>query len=215
MSSNGDSVAGLAAARLAFLFGAGNDGVPVTERKRLQGLARVGDRAFLKHLRRWQDEAEKMAEQSRNNPLGFSVVSHEIEAHKADVSFLRSQADELKRLISGLGELENTLFDLIDRFTGDLGFDSGEKDKALSLLARFFETTATKGKLQAQFLAYHKRWQESTAIKAALDAHSVILKEDAKTRARIDREAIEARATGPDHRTIDTGARSPIFKTSE
>lgn len=186
---NVDARPGLAMARLAYLYGVGNEGIPLRKVERLLEIAQCHGDTLRKKMSQWDQEMEEIAKTMATNPLSFGLSEDVIEAHRADVEFLRNQMDSLKSEHDSLHEITANLEDLLERLTFARDFPATDAEKAFKLLDRYLATSANRKNLLSLFMATQKRWMESGGVQSTLTAWQANLTETAKRKARFDTPA--------------------------
>lgn len=184
MAGNANARDGVALARQAYLFGVGNDGVPLRDRQRLLELSTVHSDTLARHIARWEKEAEEIARSAGQNALGFCLREDAMAAHAADVDFLRREMDRTKDEVDNVDEIQWKLDTLLERIGDSCEFGPEHIDSVSRLLESYFKHSLNRKSLLSLFLSLEKQWMESSAIRGTISAYETSLKEQAKRRAK-------------------------------
>jgi hypothetical protein len=188
MAGNENAREGLAIARKAYLFGYGNGGTPVRNRKTLLELSTVHSDTLAKHIVKWEAEAEEIARSAGENSLGFVLREETIMAHREDVEFLRRQCDSLKSECDNIDEIQLELYQLVQSIGDNLTLTAEDFDSVSKVLERYLAHSANRKAVLNLFLATQKRWQDSSAVSSTIAAYETTLKEHAKRKAKQEGE---------------------------
>lgn len=204
MARTKQSVVGVPAARLAFLYGIGTNGEPCRDRARLKSIAGVSDKTLLLHLEKWTKELEEMAVNSGESILGVTVKPETSESHQKDVAFLRHELDRIQDEISMVDDIQSEIWDLVSSLR-DLNVATSEQiDSMIALVDRYLKKSMNRQNLLSLFLSVHRRWQDSSGMTGVLDATITGMKEVEKARRLAELRAQKAPASsevpsGPAH----------------
>lgn len=146
------------AARQLFLYGEG-DGVRVLEVKDLIAKTGLSRQTIQNHLPKWQQEVGEVLQSTSKlaSPNSLSLSSETLEAHKADIAFIRKQLDESKSEIERLPVIISDLEGLVQQFVDD-------SDKAIVLLDRYLRTSMNKKSLTKRFVELKLLWDSKSGV---------------------------------------------------
>lgn len=146
-------------ARQAFLYQG------VTEIKDLAELSGKAECTIRGHMEKWVAEREETLKNA--NPLVpinlLSVPDEVLEAHKADLSFIRQRLDETKREITQLDSIIANLEKIVNQISSNFG-DSSETDKLLRLFDKYLRLSMNKKSLDKHFMDLKSMWDSKSGV---------------------------------------------------
>lgn len=204
MARTKQSVIGVPAARMAYLYGVGNGGEPCRDRAKLQEIAGVGDKTISAHIARWAVELEEKALDGRDLVTGLVVKPETAENHSSDVFFLRSNLDKIKEEIDNLDDTQSEIWSLVSSLQ-DLNVATSEQiDSLINLVDRYLKKSCNRQNLLGLFLQLQKRWQDSSGMTGTIDAAVAGMKEVEKSK-----RLAELRVNHPTKTADDSSGSGP------
>ena len=94
-------------ARELFLYGPPG-GKRITNVKELVRLSGASERAIYAHMPQWKRESEELAASGRESGLALCLRTCDLDNHKSDCEFLRSEVDRLKLYLKTLPVSDET-----------------------------------------------------------------------------------------------------------
>lgn len=175
MANHKNARDGVALARQAYLYGIGNNGVPLRDRRKLVEIAMVTDATLGVHVKKWEVDAEKLAKNCQDSSYGLRVKQETVFQHESDVSFLRREADRIKDEVDNVDEIQQKLWGLIQSISE---ISSSEQiDDLTRLVDRYLRKSMNRQALLAVFLSLQKRWQDSSGMTGSIEATVAGMKE--------------------------------------
>lgn len=174
----------LAEARRAYLYGQGEDGKPIRSRKILMGISGVTRQTIDRHIKKWNAELDEFMKSSASEQLGICLREADLEAHAADIDWLRRTADNLKTEADNIEDRAERLDELVDSLIDQMDFGPEDAAKLTGLLRQYLEHSEQRKKLISLFLQTQKRWQDSSAITSTISAFETFQKEMMRRRAK-------------------------------
>lgn len=188
MAGNANARTGLAKARLAYLYGVGapDPGIPCRNKAWLLEVATVDRKTLDKHLAVWDEEMEAIARSQPENQFGLVLREDVMNAHAADVDFLRREMDRTKDEIDNVDEIQLKLDTLLERIADSCELGPDSQDSVSRLLENYFKHSLNRKSLLTLFLALEKQWQHASAVSSTISAYETSLKERARRQAKQD-----------------------------
>ena len=175
MANHKNARDGVALARQAYLYGIGNNGVPLRDRKRLVEMSMVTDATLGVHIKKWEADAEKLAKNCQDSSYGMMVKEETVFQHESDVSFLRREADRIKDEVDNVDDIQRGLWDLVQSIS-EIS-TSEQIDSLITLIDRYLKKSTNRQSLLTVFLSLQKRWQDSSGMTGSIEATVAGMKE--------------------------------------
>lgn len=208
MAGNADARDGLALARLEYLYGYSNGGVPQRSRAVLLELSGVTRNTLALHVATWEKESEEIARYKAQSELGLVLNEATFEKHRHDTEWLRTAMDNAKRDYDNTSDIADELHNLIDGIRDNVMLTADDFDSLSRMVENYLRLHVTKASTLKLFLALNARWAESSAVSAMLGAHSAQLRETAKIKAKQAAHAAEGESGLEDRTPKDAGERA-------
>lgn len=174
-------------ARQLCIYGDG-DGRPIGSPEKLAELTGLATKTIRKYIEGWLSEREEMVSGSSTQTLELQLSAKELQLHKKDMIFLRSQIDQVEWEMANLESIIAKLEGICENFS--LNTDNG--DKALQLFDSYLRACANQQKLRQQFLQLQKQWTSLVGVDALQDIAVTRAKADATLLAKMDARKAEA-----------------------
>jgi len=176
-------------ARQLFLYGAG-DGKRVISVRALCEATGLHEQTIGKHMPKWVKEAEEILMNSNEGGLGLALSKKTLDAHNADMDFLRNEINSIKWEMENLNDSIAALENICENFS--LNSDNG--DAALRIFENYLRASMNKSSLRGQFLGAEKRWVELSGVVAMSEVQITREKTLAQGRAKLDLKREENQA---------------------
>ena len=214
MAQTLDARHGVAFTRLAYLYGIGNDGVPVKSHEKLLELSGVHNDTLRRHVAKWEREAEEIAKSTSDYAQGFGLSEETVESHRHDVEFLRKTADSLKNELENLPKATESLYNVLDGIRDNLALTSEDFATIARTVESYCRLSMNRQKVLSLYMATRKAWQDASAVSSMLAAGEVTMKENAKRKARQAMEDADRRAPASTDAGAAAAANTGLFRRS-
>ena len=134
----------------------------------------------------WVAQLEKRVTDACEIGPALPLDEKAFQQNKSDVIWLREKMDQTKSEHDRVEETADRMFDVVNRIADQLDFSSDDSAHIVGVVTQFMKQAEMRKKLGAQFLAYQKRWQDSTGINATADSYAMGLKEIQKLKVRAE-----------------------------
>ena len=180
-------------AKSLFLVGDSN-GERITDMKELAARTGCHENTLRAYQREWQHERNEMLKSVHDGSLVLNLSEETLENHKHDETFIRKRMDSLKMEFNDVQEVEDKLFNLLDKLDTLMGLNPKSYESLIKLLEKHLEANASKRAITSQFLTLQKVWHSISGLDTRLKAGEAALKAIAVTQAKAETmDALEKR----------------------
>lgn len=201
----------VASARQLFLYGAG-DGKRIISTKELCRRTGIHESTVWRNMPAWEKEAEELLANTSESALALSLSAKDLQEHKADMEFLRSNINQIKWEMDNL----DNIIEKFEEICGNFSLNSENGDDAIKLFDRYLRASLNKSSLRAQFLAAQKQFFAMSGVGDLKDIEAVRAREIAKGKGKLDLKKLEAEENqGPKNITRTGVFARPALEAGE